>query len=112
MKSHSKSEPQARLLHYEEVVYLCARCGCDCRRVYLRGGRWYCLPCLRAVAKLEGGTMEEVFGAARQAEGTRGSSGLRCLEVSVRDRRQKLIEKGLIHPRSGKAQLSDEEEDL
>jgi len=97
MKPDPKSEPKTRTLHFEEQVFICARCECDSRRVYLHERQWYCLPCLKDVLKRKGASNVEIFSAAWRWPALR-SGGLKCMDVRVRDRRQQLIDKGLAVP--------------
>jgi len=98
VKPDSKSEPKTRILHFEEQVFICVRCDCDCRRVYLHERQWSCLPCVRDILKQQGASNVEIFSVGSRKQALR-SGGLKCLDVRVRDRRQKLIDKGLAVPR-------------
>jgi hypothetical protein len=96
VKSDSKPEPKTRVLHFEEQVFICSRCECDSRHVYMRGHSWYCLPCLKDLLKQQGASNVEIFSAGCRTQARR-TGGLKCLDVRVRmrDRRQQLICKGL-----------------
>jgi len=78
VKLDPKSEPETRILHYEETAYICEDCSADVRRVYLWRGRWRCLPFFKLAARAAGAT-PHLFSLdpAFRAEGWRSSSGVK-----------------------------------
>jgi len=76
-------EPRTRDVHFVETVLVCECCDGGCRRVYLRKEKWYCLPCLKASIKHDGGRPEAVGAASWTAEGVRQSSGVRPIDTEL-----------------------------
>ena len=89
-------EPKTRTLHFEQTVFICARCECEYERVYLYKGSWFCLPCLKDVLKDAGA---KIYGFSWRPEAVRNAGEMKCLDVCVRDRRASLVKKGLLVPR-------------
>ena len=89
-------EPKTRTLHFEQTVFICARCECEYERVYFYKGSWFCLPCLKDVLKDAGA---KIYGFSWRPEAVRNAGEMKCLDVCVRDRRASLVKKGLLVPR-------------
>jgi len=68
------AEPRVRERLFKQTVFICDGCEGEKGTVYLRAGKWYCLPCLRATIKRAGGKRQEIWRAAWNAEGARCAS--------------------------------------
>jgi hypothetical protein len=75
-------EPKTRTLHFEQTIFICARCECEYGRVYLYRGSWFCLLCLKDVLKDAGA---KIYGSSWRPEAVRNAGEMKCLDVCVRE---------------------------